>query len=214
METLTSKNQFNLINSQLTKYNCTNKNHHHHQHHLHHYHRHCSKSPRPPKSPPFTGYFLMKVIISIIITFTISVTNSSPVTELTSTPSTAVNPFVTTSSSFSIVNVTIDMSPSPLTQRQQQASFQSSPSTSNLNWLNGNAMVDLKNSKSELGDLTIPSLNGQPYCPFHCDGISCWPSTLAGVKAVIPCFKYFKGVQYDDSGKFLLNFTFQFILFA
>ena len=40
------------------------------------------------------------------------------------------------------------------------------------------------------------------FCDAEFHGLSCWPATLAGTTAIVPCFSELNGVKYDVSGKF------------
>ena len=46
-----------------------------------------------------------------------------------------------------------------------------------------------------------PSQNGAMFCNSTWDGISCWPTTLAGSTSVLPCFAELNGVKYDTTRK-------------
>ncbi|GBM52349.1 hypothetical protein AVEN_229577-1 [Araneus ventricosus] len=50
---------------------------------------------------------------------------------------------------------------------------------------------------SSLND-DFPS-NGSLFCTVNWDGVSCWPPTLAGITAMVPCFPELNGVKYDIS---------------
>ncbi|GFR23359.1 hypothetical protein TNCT_219291, partial [Trichonephila clavata] len=44
------------------------------------------------------------------------------------------------------------------------------------------------------------AVNGsQLFCTVNWDGVSCWPSTLAGSTSTVPCFSELNGVKYDTS---------------
>ncbi|GFX03682.1 g_PROTEIN_RECEP_F2_3 domain-containing protein [Trichonephila clavipes] len=44
------------------------------------------------------------------------------------------------------------------------------------------------------------AVNGsQLFCTVNWDGVSCWPSTLAGSTATVSCFSELNGVKYDTS---------------
>lgn len=45
------------------------------------------------------------------------------------------------------------------------------------------------------------------FCNSTWDGVSCWPTTLAGTTTVIPCFDELGGVTYDTTRKFLSDFN-------
>lgn len=44
------------------------------------------------------------------------------------------------------------------------------------------------------------------YCNSTWDGISCWPTTLAGSTSVLPCIAELYGVRYDTRRKSLYSF--------
>ncbi|XP_035222869.1 diuretic hormone receptor-like [Stegodyphus dumicola] len=54
-------------------------------------------------------------------------------------------------------------------------------------------------NNSQLDHVDAP--NGSAvFCNVTWDGVSCWPATLAGNTAMVPCFSELNGVKYDVSG--------------
>lgn len=39
------------------------------------------------------------------------------------------------------------------------------------------------------------------HCDWQNDTVLCWPRTLGGTTAYLPCFEEFNGIKYDSSGK-------------
>lgn len=37
------------------------------------------------------------------------------------------------------------------------------------------------------------------HCSWHNDTVLCWPKTLGGTTAYLPCFEEFNGIKYDSS---------------
>ncbi|GIY37777.1 g_PROTEIN_RECEP_F2_3 domain-containing protein [Caerostris darwini] len=48
-------------------------------------------------------------------------------------------------------------------------------------------------------DEEFSSNESQLFCTVNWDGVSCWPPTLAGSTATVPCFSELNGVKYDIS---------------
>lgn len=49
------------------------------------------------------------------------------------------------------------------------------------------------------------AVDGRQFCNSTWDGISCWPTALAGSTSVLPCFAELNGVKYDTSRKCLVS---------
>lgn len=40
------------------------------------------------------------------------------------------------------------------------------------------------------------------HCDWHNDTVLCWPRTLRGTTAYLPCFDEYNGIKYDSSGEY------------
>lgn len=43
------------------------------------------------------------------------------------------------------------------------------------------------------------------FCNSTWDGVSCWPTTLAGTTSVLPCVEELDGIKYDTASKLILS---------
>lgn len=46
------------------------------------------------------------------------------------------------------------------------------------------------------------------FCNSTWDGVSCWPTTLAGTTSVLPCVEELDGIKYDTASKLILTILF------
>lgn len=47
----------------------------------------------------------------------------------------------------------------------------------------------------------IYSATTQSHCPYSWDGVLCWPPTIVGNTANLPCMEKLHGIPYNTSGK-------------
>lgn len=72
----------------------------------------------------------------------------------------------------------------------------------------------LKNTKDDIDQhmlifLFLYSKDNDKYCPTSFDSILCWPRTLRGTQAYLPCLEELQGVHYDITSKFVfINMNF------